>query len=59
MIDYAYPILKAEQALKELHNAMLRKEYSKAIEVGLVAIAETKLAINAIKHEHESTSANR
>ena len=49
MIDYAYPCMMAEKALKALHEAMLANDYEKAIEEGLAAIAETKLCLNAIK----------
>lgn len=48
MIDYAYPCMMAEKALKELHNAMLENKYDDAIEAGLRALAETKMTLNAI-----------
>lgn len=53
IIDYARPCMMAERALKDLHNAMLAKDYNKAIEYGLVALAETKLTINSIKYAPE------
>lgn len=49
MIDYAHPTMMAENALKELHKAMLDRRYEDAIEAGLQAIAETRLAIHAIR----------
>lgn len=49
MIDYAHPTMMAENALKELHKAMLDRHYEDAIEAGLQAIAETRLAIHAIR----------
>jgi hypothetical protein len=49
MIDYARPTILAENALKELHKAMLDRRYEDAIEAGLQAIAETRLAIHAIR----------
>lgn len=52
-VDYAYPCMMAENALKEAHIHMLNHEYDEAIEEGLKAIAETKLMINAIRHEKE------
>tara|TARA_R110000772_G_scaffold256539_2_gene373120 strand:- start:201 stop:410 length:210 start_codon:yes stop_codon:yes gene_type:complete len=48
MIDYAYPCMMAEKALKELHSAMLDREFDVAKEAALTALAETKLALNAI-----------
>ena len=53
VVDYAYPCMMAEKALKEAHIHMLNHEYDEAIEQALVALAETKLMINAIRHEKE------
>lgn len=53
MIDYAYPCMMAENALKEAHIHMLNNEYAEAIEQGMKAIAETKLMIHAIKDMQE------
>ena len=53
MIDYAHPTMMAEKALKDLHNAMLDGKYAEAVEFGMTALVETKLAINAIKHTME------
>ena len=58
MIDYAHPTMMAEKALKELHNAMLMRRYEEAIEAGYKAIAETKMAINAIRHTIEGDAKN-
>jgi hypothetical protein len=33
LIDYARPTMLAENALKELHKAMLRKDYKTAVEM--------------------------
>lgn len=53
MVDYAYPCMMAEKALKRLHDAMLEKDYDAAIEAGLQAAAEVKLTLNAIKDMKE------
>jgi hypothetical protein len=53
LIDYAAPCLKAERALKDLHEAMLMRDYEQAIHFALQALVETKLTLNAIKHEQE------
>ena len=53
MIDYAHPTMMAEKALKKLHDAMLERNYEQALEQALVAITETKLTLNAIRHEKE------
>lgn len=52
-VDYAYPCMMAENALKELHNAMLENDLEAATEAGLRAMAEVKLTLNAIKHAKE------
>jgi hypothetical protein len=56
MIDYAHPTMMAEKALKDLHNAMLDKKYSEAIDHGIKALVETRMAINAIKHTMENNN---
>ena len=53
MVDYAYPCMMAENALKEAHAHMLNHEYDEAIEAGLEALAETKLMVTAIKDMKE------
>jgi hypothetical protein len=53
VIDYAAPCMNAERALKDLHNAMLERNYEQAIEAALQALVETKLTLNAIRHEQE------
>ena len=53
LVDYALPTMKAENALKRLHDYMLDRQYDKAAEQALIAIAEAKLAWNAIKHQQE------
>ena len=53
LIDYAYPCMMAENALKEAHKHMLNREYDEAIEQAFKAMVETRLMINAIKHMRE------
>ena len=33
MIDYAYPTMMAEKALKQMHDAMLMKRYDEALQM--------------------------
>lgn len=47
--------MMAEKALKDLHEAMLMKQYDEALEHALNAIVEIKLTYNAIRHEQEQT----
>lgn len=54
IVDYAYPCMMAEKALKEVHNAMLRTDFEAAIEAAIQALVETKLMVNAIKDMKDS-----
>jgi hypothetical protein len=54
IVDYAYPCMMAEKALKELHQAMLSGDVDAALEYALVAMAEAKLTYNAIRHAKEA-----
>lgn len=54
--DYAYPTMMAEKALKELHDAALRREYEKAIEWALKAAVhcwEANAALWAMSEEEK------
>lgn len=57
IVDYAHPTMMAEKALKEMHWAMLDNDFDKALEFGMAALVETKLAVNAIKHQKEMRDA--
>jgi hypothetical protein len=53
LVDYAYPCMMAEKALKKLHAAMLEGKHEQALEAGIEALAEVKLTINAIRDMQE------
>ena len=59
IIDYAYPCMMAERALKKAHDAMLKNDYDEAIEQTLLAITEAKLMYNSIKIMQENSHALR
>jgi len=49
VIDYAHPIMQAERALKDVHDAALRKDWCSARENALAVIkwmAETHSALS-------------
>jgi len=50
MIDYAYPCMMAEKALKDLHNAAIEGRLDDAAEHALEAITEARLAYQALQH---------
>lgn len=53
IVDYAEPTMKAEKALKEMHWSMCENNYERALEYALAAMAEVKLAYNAIVIQKE------
>ena len=56
MIDYAFPTMMAEKALKDLHYAMLRNDYTKALEAAAEALEQTKEAVKSIEHMRKNNS---
>lgn len=58
-IDYAYPMMMAEKALKEAHIHMLGNDHDKAIEKILVTMTEAKMTLNSIKLMKENNHALR
>lgn len=48
IIDYAYPCMMAEKALKEVHQAMLSQDYDAAIEAAHRVLVEAKMTLNSI-----------
>ena len=59
MIDYAHPCMMAEKALKELHSAMLNRDYATAVKAGMDAMVEVRMTMNAINHMKEQQDALR
>jgi hypothetical protein len=59
LIDYAYPMMMAENAMKEAHIHMLNREYDQAVEQMLVAITEARMTLNAVKHMKKQHDALR
>jgi hypothetical protein len=55
MIDYAFPTMMAEKALKDLHYAMLKNDYKEAIEAGVLAVIHAQEAIQSIKIMQEDS----
>ena len=49
IIDYAWPCMCAETALKKAHQAMLAKDYDKAIEATHEAIGDCKAMLESIR----------
>ena len=50
MIDYAYPCMMAERALKNLHNAAIEGRLDEAKEHAMTALAEVRLTYQSLQH---------
>lgn len=59
LIDYAYPMMMAERAMHDAHDAMLNKKFDEAYEHMLKAAVEVKITMNSIKHMKEQYDALR
>jgi hypothetical protein len=53
LVDYAYPCMMAEKALKNLHAKMLEGKYDEAVTAGIEALADVRLTIQAIRDMQE------
>ena len=49
LIDYAMPAMKAERALREVHNAALLKDYDTAIAKAVEATVEARLLMQSLR----------
>jgi hypothetical protein len=56
-IDFSYPYMQAKKAIGDMHDAMIERDYEKALEGAIQAMTEMKLAYNAIMHEKEQQRA--
>ena len=53
IVDYAYPCMMAEKALREAHEAVLKNDFDGAIEQTLQAIVEARIMLNSLKDMKE------
>lgn len=54
VIDYAYPMMMAEQKMKAAHDAALEREFSAAEELITQAIVELRITVLAFRHMQEN-----
>lgn len=52
-VDFSFSFMSAQRAMKNLHEAMLEKQYPEAKESAIEALVELKLTLNAINEEAE------
>ena len=48
LIDYAYPMMRIEKLLKDMHNDLLEGDMNEAQHKATVLIAETKVLLNTL-----------
>lgn len=48
VVDYAYPCMMAERALKNVHSAVLKKDVEEAIQQAIVAETEARMTRNML-----------
>lgn len=54
LIDYARPMMLAENAMKAAYDALLHQNVDGGMEQLLNAMVEIKMALNAVRHIKES-----
>jgi hypothetical protein len=59
LIDYAYPLMMAERALKKAHDFLLEEDYILAMGQLEKAIVEVRIARNSVLHIKETSNAIR
>lgn len=59
LIDYARPMIRIEQMLKEMHNLLLAQRMDEAGEVGIYIVAEARLLCHTLTLMKEQQDALR
>lgn len=59
MIDYAYPCMMAEKALRDLYNAAIEGRLEDAQELALEVATQARMAYVALEHQRDSSSQSR
>ena len=53
IVDYAYPCMMAEKALRDAHNAVLERDLDEAIEQTIEALVQVRMMLVSLKHMKE------
>ena len=59
LIDYARPMIRIEQMLKEMHNLLLAQRMDEAYEISLQTVAETRMLCHVLTLMKEQQDALR
>jgi len=57
LIDYAYPMMNVEIAMKKAHQHLLNEDYVLAMDQLTLAMAEAKIARNSVQYMMEQRNA--
>jgi hypothetical protein len=55
IIDYAYPCMMAEKALRDAHNSILKRDYDAALESAMKAVVECRMVVQSIRDMREQS----
>lgn len=55
LIDYAYPCMMAEKALRDAHNSILKRDYDAALESAMQAVVECRIMVQSIREMREQS----
>lgn len=59
IIDYAYPCMMAEKALRDSHNSILEHDYDAALEHAIQALVECRMMVHSIRDMREKELTRR
>jgi hypothetical protein len=56
LVDYSYPCMMAERAIRDLYNAAIEGRIEKAQELALEAATQARMAYIALENHREASS---
>jgi hypothetical protein len=59
LVDYAFPMMRVEKCLQDMHNDLLLNDFDTASDKALVLVAESSILLNVILLMKEKRNAIR
>jgi hypothetical protein len=59
LVDYAFPMMRVEKCLQDMHNDLLLNDFDTASDKALVLVAESRILLNVILLMKEKRNAIR
>lgn len=56
LVDYSYPCMMAERAIRDLYNAAIEGRIEKAQELALEAATQARMAYIALENQREASN---